>query len=88
MRVASAIELPIETRRRLEKQARGRSTPVRVAQRSRIVLLAADSIKSNLEACYSVGMETSFHQQSRCSAHHFSSGDKDSRPHWSGDIVG
>lgn len=41
MRVASAIALPIETRRQLEKQMRGRSTPVRVAQRSRIVLLAA-----------------------------------------------
>jgi transposase len=46
MRVASAIELPIETRRRLEKQLRGRSTPVRVAQRSRIVLLAADGLQN------------------------------------------
>ena len=46
MRVASAISLPIETRRRLEKQLRGRSTPVRVAQRSRIVLLAADGLQN------------------------------------------
>src|ERR1017187_4312515 len=46
MRVASAIALPIETRRRLEKQMRGRSTPVRVAQRSRIVLLAADGLQN------------------------------------------
>ena len=46
MRVASAIELPIETRRQLEKQMRGRSTPVRVAQRSGIVLLAADGLQN------------------------------------------
>jgi transposase len=46
MRVASAIALPIETRRQLEKQMRGRSTPVRVAQRSRIVLLAADGLQN------------------------------------------
>ena len=46
MRVASAIALPKETRRQLEKQMRGRSTPVRVAQRSRIVLLAADGLQN------------------------------------------
>ena len=46
MRVASAIALPIETRRQLEKQMRGRSTPVRVAQRSRIVLLAGDGLQN------------------------------------------
>lgn len=46
MRVASSIALPIETRRRLEKQMRGRSTPVRVALRSRIVLLAADGLQN------------------------------------------
>jgi DNA-binding NarL/FixJ family response regulator len=46
MRVASAIALPIATRRQLEKQMRGRSTPVRVAQRSRIVLLAADGLQN------------------------------------------
>ena len=46
MRVASAIALPIETRRQLEKQIRGRSTSVRVAQRSRIVLLAADGLQN------------------------------------------
>jgi transposase len=46
MRVASAIALPIETRRQLEKQMRGRSTPVRVAQRSGIVLLAADGLQN------------------------------------------
>ena len=46
MRAASAIALPIETRRQLEKQMRGRSTPVRVAQRSRIVLLAGDGLQN------------------------------------------
>jgi transposase len=46
MRVASAIALPIETRRQLEKQMRGRTTPVRVAQRSRIVLLAAEGLQN------------------------------------------
>ena len=46
MRIASAIALPIETRRQLEKQMRGRSTPVRVALRSRIVLLAADGLQN------------------------------------------
>jgi transposase len=46
MRVATAIALPIETRRQLEKQMRGRSTPVRVAQRSRIILLAADGLQN------------------------------------------
>ena len=46
MRVASAIALPIETRRQLEKQMRGRSTPVRVAQRRRIVLLAGHGLQN------------------------------------------
>jgi transposase len=46
MRIASAIALPNETRRQLEKRMRGRSTPVRVAQRSRIVLLAADGLQN------------------------------------------
>jgi hypothetical protein len=40
MRVAPEIALSDETRLRLEKLARGRSTPVRIVQRSRIVLLA------------------------------------------------
>ena len=41
MRVAEAIVLNPETRRQLERHARGRSVPVRAALRSRIVLLAA-----------------------------------------------
>jgi transposase len=55
MRVASAIALSIETRRQLEKQMRGRSTPVRVAQRSRIVLLAADG-KQNKQIAAQMGV--------------------------------
>ena len=42
MRVARPIVLNPESRRQLERQARGRSVPVRVAVRSRIVLLAAE----------------------------------------------
>ena len=41
MRVAPAIELSPETRLELEKLSRRRITPVRVVQRSRIVLLAS-----------------------------------------------
>src|SRR6202790_1219676 len=46
MRVAKPIVLEAEIRRKLEQQARGRSTPVRVALRSRIVLLAADGLQN------------------------------------------
>lgn len=46
MRVAPAISLSEEARLRLEKLARGRSTPLRVVQRSRIVLLAADGLQN------------------------------------------
>ena len=42
MRVAPVIKLSSEVRLELEKLSRRRTTPVRVAQRSRIVLLAAD----------------------------------------------
>ena len=46
MRVAKPIVLEAEIRRKLEQQARGRSTPVRVAMRSRIVLLAAEGLQN------------------------------------------
>jgi len=46
MRVAKPIVLEAEMRRKLEQQARGRSTPVRVAMRSRIVLLAAEGLQN------------------------------------------
>ena len=41
MRIAPAITLSPEQRTLLESQARSRSLPVRVAERARIVLLAA-----------------------------------------------
>lgn len=44
MRVAKSIVLEAETQGTLEQQACGRSPSVRVAQRSRIVLLAADRL--------------------------------------------
>ena len=46
LRVAPAIELSSEARLELEKLSRRRTTPVRVAQRSRIVLLAADGMQN------------------------------------------
>jgi transposase len=46
MRVAPAIELTPEARLQLEKLARRRTTPVRVAQRSRILLLAAEGFQN------------------------------------------
>jgi hypothetical protein len=42
MRLARPIVLNLESRRQLERQARGRTMPMRVALRSRIVLLAAE----------------------------------------------
>src|SRR5580658_8050335 len=44
MRVAQPIVVNDQTRRKLEQQARGRSTPARAVMRSRIVLLAADGM--------------------------------------------
>ncbi len=46
MRVAQPIVLKEEVRRKLEQQARGRSTAARVVMRSRIVLLAADGLQN------------------------------------------
>jgi len=46
MRVARPIVLDEATRKELQKQARGRSVSVRVAQRSLIVLLAADGLQN------------------------------------------
>src|SRR5579884_1058333 len=45
MRVARKIELTSEERAVLEQQARGRSLPVRLVERSRIVLRAADGLQ-------------------------------------------
>ena len=46
MRVAQPICLQEDVRRKLEQQARGRSTAARVVARSRIVLLAADGLQN------------------------------------------
>ena len=46
MRVAQPIVLNEDVRRNLEQQARGRSTAVRVAMRSKIVLLASDGLQN------------------------------------------
>jgi transposase len=46
MRVAPAIEIGGKVRTELERQARKRSGPVRVAVRSQIILLAADGLQN------------------------------------------
>ena len=46
MRVAAAIELSSEARAELQKYVRRRTTPVRVAERCRIVLLAAEGFQN------------------------------------------
>ena len=46
MRVARPIVLKKDVRRKLEQQARGRSTAARVVMRSRIVLLASDGFEN------------------------------------------
>src|SRR3954468_23618074 len=46
MRVAPPIELSPESRLQLERLSRRRTTPVRVAQRSRIILLAAEGLEN------------------------------------------
>ena len=45
MRVARKVELSSEDRAVLEQQARGRSLPARLVERSRIVLRAADGLQ-------------------------------------------
>ena len=45
MRIAPVIELTSLSRLQLEKLARRRTTPVRVVQRSRIVLLAGEGMQ-------------------------------------------
>jgi hypothetical protein len=44
MRVAAEVKLSDEQREQLEKQARARSVTVRLAQRSKMILLAAEGI--------------------------------------------
>ncbi|HUA18992.1 MAG TPA: helix-turn-helix domain-containing protein, partial [Bryobacteraceae bacterium] len=45
MRVAPRVDLSLEDRAVLEQQARGRSLPARLVERSRIVLRAADGLQ-------------------------------------------
>src|SRR5215208_95228 len=59
MRVAAAVELSDEERQQLEKQARARSVSVRLAQRSKMILLAATGL-SDLK----IGVELGVKRQS------------------------
>jgi hypothetical protein len=47
MRVAAAIHLGSEARAELQSLVRRRTTPVRVVERCRIVLLAADGLQQS-----------------------------------------
>ena len=47
MRVACQIRIEEKDREILEKWSRGRSTPVRLLQRAKIVLLAEQGLKNN-----------------------------------------
>src|SRR5580704_4121539 len=47
MRVAQLVELSSEDRAALEQQTRARSLPVRLVERSRIVLRAADGLRND-----------------------------------------
>lgn len=46
MRIAPEVNVTDEDRKTLERWARGRSTPVRLAQRAQIVLMAAEGLQS------------------------------------------
>lgn len=56
MRVARSIELKEEERKTLERLAKGRRTPVRVVQRSRMILLAADGME-NIQVAAQIGVD-------------------------------
>src|SRR5215213_4378483 len=56
MRVAAAVELSDEQRQQLEKQARARSVSVRLAQRSKMILLAATGL-SDLKIGVELGVK-------------------------------
>ena len=55
MRIAPQIDLSDEERETLVKWSRGRSTPARVVQRAKIVLLAADGLE-NKEIAATLGV--------------------------------
>ena len=56
MRIAPVITLPEEDRKTLRAWSRGRSTPARLVQRARIVLLAADG-RENIDIAGEVGTD-------------------------------
>ena len=56
MRVAAAVELSKEERRRLEGWASARSTPVRLRERARMVLMAAEG-KTNEAIAAELGVD-------------------------------
>src|SRR5260370_10966684 len=55
MRIAPLVRVSAEEKRQLEAYARGRSTPTRLVQRAKIVLLAAEG-KENREIAASLGI--------------------------------
>jgi transposase len=55
MRIAAAVALSPEQREAMQRLARGRSVPVRLAERARIVLLAADGLQ-NQQIAHQLGM--------------------------------
>jgi DNA-binding CsgD family transcriptional regulator len=58
MRVAPAITVTDEERTVLERWARGRSTPARLVERARMILMAADG-KQNKHIARTVGAQES-----------------------------
>src|SRR5260370_12449236 len=56
MRVAAAVKLSDEQQQQLEKQARARSVSVRLAQRSKMILLAATGL-SDLKIAAALGVK-------------------------------
>ena len=56
MRVAAPIALSSEDRRKLDKWASSRSTPVRLRERSRIVLMAAEGM-ANKDIAAELGID-------------------------------
>jgi hypothetical protein len=46
MRTAPVVKLTDEERTQLEKYSRGRSVPVRLVQRAKIILMAAENLQN------------------------------------------
>lgn len=57
MRIAPQIDLSDEELETLVKWSRGRSTPTRVVQRAKIVLLAADGLENKEIASFCGGLK-------------------------------